>query len=166
MFVNVKIFIDRNAVGMKIKSAAQKAVAVTAEQVLEDCNKFCPEEYGVLINSSYVNTNISSGISTKNYNDEQKKTLAEAQGSDLKEGHLVWHTPYARYLYYGLLMVDSKTGSAWAHKGDKKVLTSTPLTYHKRFKSSTPCKLWCEKARETYNEDWRLIFENALRGNL
>lgn len=141
MFVNVKISIDRNAVGMKIKSAAQKAVAVTAEQVLEDCNRFCPSDQGLLADSSRTN-------------------------SDIKAGLLVWSTPYARYLYYGLLMVDSKTGSAWAHEGDKKVLTSTPLTYHKRFKSSTPCKLWCEKARETYNEDWRLVFENVLRGNL
>lgn len=141
MFVNVKISIDKNAVGMKIKSAAQKAVAVTAEQVLEDCNRFCPSDQGLLADSSRTN-------------------------SDIKAGLLIWSTPYARYLYYGLLMVDSKTGSAWAHKGDKKVLTSTPLTYHKRFRSGTPCKLWCEKARETYNEEWRLVFENALRGNL
>lgn len=141
MSVRVKISIDKNAVGIKIKAASEKAVAVTAEQALSDCNRFCPGDQGTLSDSSYSN-------------------------SDLKAGLLVWSAPYARYLYYGLLMVDSKTGSAWARKGDKKVLTNKPLTYHKRFKSSTPCKLWCEKARENYNEDWRLIFQNSLRGNL
>lgn len=35
---------------------------------------------------------------------------------------------YARYVYYGTLMV-SPSGSAWAKAGERKHLTHTPLTY-------------------------------------
>lgn len=137
----VKVTIDKNAVVARIEAASEKATAVLAEQVLADCNEFCPEDQGVLIASSQTQT-------------------------DFKKGLLVWAAPYARYLYYGMLMVDSKTGSAWASKGDRKVLTGRELNYNKGHKSSTPCKLWCEKARETYNDDWRVIYQNALKGGI
>lgn len=102
-------------------------------------------------------------LNAQDLTEEQRKILSEAPGSDLENGKLVWATPYARYLYYGVLMVDSKTGSPHARKGDKKVLTSKELEYSKKFAESTPCKLWCEKAREKYGDDWKLIYEKALR---
>lgn len=37
--------------------------------------------------------------------------------------------PYARFQYYGMVMVDTQTGSPWAKKGHIKALTDTPLTY-------------------------------------
>lgn len=39
--------------------------------------------------------------------------------------------PYARYLYYGELMVDHVTGSAWSPKYGWKVRTGIPLKYHR-----------------------------------
>lgn len=45
-------------------------------------------------------------------------------------GEVVYNTPYARYLYYERLMVSPTTGSAWAKKNEKKVLTPVKLTYH------------------------------------
>lgn len=38
-------------------------------------------------------------------------------------------SPYAKYQYYGKLML-AKNGSSWAKKGEKKVLTSRKLKYH------------------------------------
>ena len=38
-------------------------------------------------------------------------------------------TPYAKYQYYGKLML-AKNGSSWAKKGEKKVETSRNLKYH------------------------------------
>lgn len=38
-------------------------------------------------------------------------------------------SPYAKYQYYGKLML-AKNGSAWAKKGEKKVTTSRNLKYH------------------------------------
>lgn len=37
--------------------------------------------------------------------------------------------PYARFQYYGMVMVDTQTGSPWAKKGHIKTVTGTPLTY-------------------------------------
>ena len=131
----VKVSMDRNAVRMRIQGANERALAETSKQVLADCNEFCPDAHSILKNSSETH-------------------------SDFKKGLLVWSTPYARYLYYGLLMVDSVTGSSWARKGSSKILTDKPLHYAKC------CKLWCEKAREMYNEDWRLIYQNAFHKHL
>ena len=38
-------------------------------------------------------------------------------------------SPYAKYQYYGKLMI-AKNVSSWAKKGEKKVLTSRNLKYH------------------------------------
>ena len=38
-------------------------------------------------------------------------------------------SPYAKYQYYGKLML-AKNGSAWAKRGEKKVLTATELKHH------------------------------------
>ena len=37
--------------------------------------------------------------------------------------------PYGRFHYYGKVMVDEETGSPWAKKGNKKVVTDRPLTW-------------------------------------
>ena len=50
-------------------------------------------------------------------------------GTDIGSGEVRWNSPYARYLYYGKLMVGSN-GSPWAKRGEKKHLTSTALNFH------------------------------------
>ena len=39
--------------------------------------------------------------------------------------------PYARFIYFGKLMVSPTTGSAWALRGEKKKLTDINLKYSK-----------------------------------
>lgn len=52
--------------------------------------------------------------------------------------YVTWNTPYARYMYYGKLMVDPNTKKGaffnenygfWSRKGVQKELTDTPLNY-------------------------------------
>lgn len=50
-------------------------------------------------------------------------------GTKIGSGHIVYASPYARYQYYGKLMVSSITGSAYAAQGESKVLTSKNLNY-------------------------------------
>ena len=38
-------------------------------------------------------------------------------------------SPYAKYQYYGKLML-TKSGSSWAKKGEKKYVTNKNLKYH------------------------------------
>lgn len=52
-------------------------------------------------------------------------------GTVIGSGSLEYVSPYARYQYYGKLMVSSITGSAWASKGEKKVLTDKDLVHSK-----------------------------------
>ncbi len=51
-------------------------------------------------------------------------------GTKIGQGVIKQIAPYAKYQYYGKLMVSSKTGSSWS-KGEKKVLTKTDLKYNK-----------------------------------
>lgn len=51
-------------------------------------------------------------------------------GTKIGSGKIEYASPYARYLYYGKLMVSSVTGSPYARRGEKKVLTSTDLSYN------------------------------------
>lgn len=52
-------------------------------------------------------------------------------GTKIGSGHIYYLNPYARYQYYGKLMVSSITGSAFASMGEKKVLTGTDLNHQK-----------------------------------
>ena len=83
--------------------------------ILESIEAYIPMGDGILIKSGIAHTRIGSG-------------------------KLIWRTPYARYLYYGMLMVDplyhigafhdTKTGRFWSRRGVPKVLTSTKLKFN------------------------------------
>lgn len=51
-------------------------------------------------------------------------------GTKIGEGEIHQIAPYAKFQYYGKLMVSSTTGSPWS-KGEKKVLTDRDLNYTK-----------------------------------
>lgn len=65
------------------------------------------------------------------YVPEDTKTLIDTSYID-GECNIHYDQPYARYMYYGKLMVDPETGSSYAKKGHKKVLTDKDLVYHKK----------------------------------
>jgi len=53
-----------------------------------------------------------------------------AFGTIIGSGQIVYANPYARYQYYGKLMVSSVTGSAYASQGESKILTDISLKYN------------------------------------
>lgn len=57
-----------------MESARQKAVTMTAEEALSDCNFYCKQDTGALIQSSLINSDFESGV-------------------------LKWAEPYAEYQY-------------------------------------------------------------------
>lgn len=67
-------------------------------------------------------------------------------GTKIGSGKIKQTTPYARYQYYGFLMVSSVTGSAFANKGESKVLTSKPLSYN-TVRHPQAGKLWFERMK-------------------
>lgn len=52
-------------------------------------------------------------------------------GTNIGSGKIEQNAPYARYQYYGKLMVSSVTGSAYASHGEKKILTDRDLVHNK-----------------------------------
>ena len=62
-------FTNRNA-----EEAMGKAIAATSEQALKDCNFYCKQDYGALIESSHIHSDIDGGV-------------------------LKWVTPYAEFQY-------------------------------------------------------------------
>ncbi|WMI81843.1 minor capsid protein [Anaerotignum sp. MB30-C6] len=51
-------------------------------------------------------------------------------GTVIGSGEIVYNSPYAKFLYYGKVMVSPSTGSPWAKKGERKNLTQKPLQYN------------------------------------
>ena len=65
------------------------------------------------------------------YTPFQTNALIESalSGTEIGSGNIIYNSPYAKYLYYGKLMVSPTTGSSWAKQGEKKVETDTDLKY-------------------------------------
>lgn len=67
-------------------------------------------------------------------------------GTEIGSGHIYYLNPYARYQYYGKLMVSSITGSAYASMGEKKVLTDVDLN-HQKSKHPQAGPFWFERMK-------------------
>lgn len=72
--------------------------------VLNGCRPYIPLDTATLMRSGEITTVIGSG-------------------------EVTWATPYARFLYYGKLMIDPNTGSSWATLGQRKIETDINLVY-------------------------------------
>ena len=80
-------------------------------------------------------------------------------GTVIGSGEIIQNAPYARYQYYGMLMVSSVTGSAWARHGESKVLTSTPLQYNTS-KHPRAGKMWFERMKAEHK---KVILKGAAK---
>lgn len=79
---------------------------------------------------------------------EKSATLGTVIGS----GEIHQVAPYARYQYYGMLMVSSITGSAYAKQGEKKVLTDVQLQ-HDKSKHPQAGPFWFERMKAEHKKD-------------
>lgn len=138
----VTVNINSTRIAAKISAAGNRAVTAIAQTVLDDINKYVPDDQGQLIASSETH-------------------------SDIEHGVLVWATPYARYLYHGVLMVDPATGSAYAREGQTKVVASpeVKLKFDKQ-KHPKAGSHWCERAYADKHEEWQEQYEAAFKEEL
>ena len=86
----VKINIDGDKIKYKIDRTVKNGIGMLSSEILRDCNKFCKEDTGMLIVSSYVH-------------------------SRLNEGLLIWRTPYAARQYYEIPTAykDVNSNASW-----------------------------------------------------
>lgn len=67
-------------------------------------------------------------------------------GTVIGSGEIHQIAPYAKFQYYGNVMVSRLTGSAWARNGESKVLTNRPLHYDTS-RHPLAGKLWFERMK-------------------
>lgn len=102
----------------------KKAQTFVDSEVIRLSVPYVPKRDGVLIRSATISTNLGSG-------------------------EVKYRTPYARYQYYGKLMVDPETGSSWARAGVTKVLTNRDLGHAESPRGA----FWFEMMKEKHKLD-------------
>ena len=102
--MSVKFNIDESKIQVKMDNIWKNGLEMLSSEILRDCNKYCKEDTGILIMSSYIH-------------------------SDLKNGKLVWQTPYAARQYYAI-----------------------PTAYHDVNPNAT--WRWCEVAKNNHLDRW------------
>ena len=80
-------------------------------------------------------------------------------GTKIGSGKIYYFNPYARYQYYGKLMVSSITGSSYAAHGEKKVLTDKDLVYD-TMRHPQATSFWFERMKAEKKE---VILRGAAR---
>jgi hypothetical protein len=100
----VRIEINGNKIQAKIDNTWANGREMLCSQILRDCNLYCKEDTGMLIMSSFIH-------------------------SRLKEGLLIWNTPYAARQYYEIPTAykDVNSNATWR---------------------------WCEVAKQNHFADW------------
>ena len=97
-------------------------------QVMNDMVPYMPHRDGIFVNLTRMRSAALQGTG---------KVVAGAP-------------PQGRFLYEGKVMIDPVTGSPWARKGAKKVVTERPLTYSNP--KATPH--WFDTAKDAHGKAW------------
>lgn len=107
-----------------ILPSTDKAEKNLAAQVMKDTDKFVPALTGSL-----------------------------AQRAHIEESTIVYPGPYARFLYYGKVMIYEPTGSTWAPKFEHKVVTGRDLVMGKSMHPLATSH-WFEVSKAANLEKW------------
>lgn len=121
---DIKVNVNLN----RFEKQFQEAQYYLDGQVMNDMIPYMPHRDGTLVNLTRMQS-------------------AALQGS----GKVIAAAPTTgRFLYEGKVMVDPITGSPWARKGAKKVVTERPLTYSNP--KATPH--WFDTAKDAHGKSW------------
>ena len=124
---------DLSRIGPMLRNDSDKAQTVVAIQAQKDTSPYVSALTGSL----------------------DKRTRVE-------ENQIIYPGPYARYLYYGKLMVDPATGSSYAPKGTTKVLTDKNLVFNKAMHSQAQDH-WFEASKAENMDKWLRVAGKAVK---
>lgn len=74
---------------------------------------------------------------------------------------IIYPGPYARFLYYGKVMVDPQTGSTYAPKGGTKVVTDRDLVFSKAMHPQAQSH-WFEASKAQNLDKWIRVAKKAV----
>ena len=120
------------AIKDKLAESCTRAESIVGQQVIKDTEPFVPALTGSLT------------IRTR-----------------LDGNKIIYPGPYARFLYYGQVMVDPQTGSTFAPKGGTKVLTNRDLVFSKAMHPQAQSH-WFEASKAQNLDKWIRIAEKAV----
>ena len=124
---------DLSGLGPMLRNASNKAQHAVAIQAQKDTSPYVPALTGSL-----------------------------DQRTRVDENQIIYPGPYARYLYYGKLMVDPATGSSYAPKGTTKVLTDKNLVFNKAMHSQAQDH-WFEASKAENMDKWLRVAGKAVK---
>lgn len=75
---------------------------------------------------------------------------------------IIYPGPYARFLYYGKVMVDPDTGSPFAQKGAVKVVTDRNLVFNRSVNPQAQAH-WFEASKAQNLEKWLRVYKKARK---
>ena len=84
------------------------------------------------------------------------------QRTSVEENQIIYTGPYARFLYYGKVMVDPATGSPFAPKGGTKVVTDKDLVFNKAMHSQAQ-SYWFEASKAENLDKWIRVAGKAVK---
>ena len=125
-----------DAIKDKLTEGCTKAEHTVALQVRKDTSPYVPMLTGSL----------------------DKRTRVEG-------AEVIYPGPYARYLYFGKLMVDPATGSSYAPKGTTKVLTDKNLVFNTASHAQAQAH-WFEASKAEDLEKWVRVADKAVKREL
>lgn len=115
--------------------STNKAEKILATQVMKDTDKFVPALTG-------------------NF----------TQRVHLEESTIVYTGPFARFLYYGKVMIYAPTGSTWAPRGEHKVVTGRDLVMGKSMHPLASSH-WFEVSKAANLDTWIKVAERLVKQN-
>ena len=121
------------AIKDKLAESCTRAESIVGQQVIKDTAPFVPALTGSLT------------IRTR-----------------LDGNKIIYPGPYARFLYYGKVMVDPQTGSTFAPKGGTKVLTNRDLVFSKAMHPQAQSH-WFEASKAQNMEKWGRVADKAVK---
>lgn len=107
------------------------------DRVLEGCKAVMPLQTGGMQQRSYTAS-------------KDGEHLVDVSRTENGGKQVVFPGPYARFLYGGKVMVGETTGSPWARKEERKVLTDRPL----QFSNPQATDRWFDTAKAQHGEYW------------
>lgn len=125
-----------DALQEKLTQACTKAEHIVATQVRKDTSQYVPFLTGSLDQRTRVDGN-----------------------------EIIYPGPYARFLYYGKVMVDPETGSTYAKKGATKVLTDKNLEFNKAGHNQAQ-SYWFEASKAENLKKWIRVADKAVKNEL
>ena len=118
--------------GSAMRAVASRGETILATQVMKDTDKYVPALTGSLTQRTHVEGNT-----------------------------IIYPGPYARFLYYGKVMIYAPTGSTWAPRGEHKVVTGRDLQMNTSMHALATSH-WFEASKAENVNTWEKVAERVM----